>query len=189
MSEYRSNLTNPQGKTIPVIIRRDKRLKKTLRWAPEPDGSILVRVPLRYPKRQFKGLLRDVETQLAKQKKKSKGRTEAGLQTRAEEINRQYFRGGLSWEAIRWVDNMSTRLGSCTSGGSTDGHIRISAKIKDWPDWVVDYVIAHELAHRKHPRHGKIFWDYMHAHFPRTEEARGFIKGVGYALGKKGKED
>jgi len=189
MTEYKTSLTDPKGKTIPVIIRRDKRLKKTLRWAPEPDGSILVRVPQRYPKRHFASLLRDIEKQLAKQKKKTKGRTDADLQQCAEEINRQYFRGELSWEAIRWVNNMSTRLGSCTSGGTTEGHIRISARIKDWPQWVIDYVIAHELAHRKHPRHGKVFWDYLRAHFPRTEQARGFIKGVSHARGETSESD
>jgi predicted metal-dependent hydrolase len=183
MTEIKTSLTNPKGEAVPVIIRRDKRLKKTLRWAPEPDGSILVRVPQRYPKRHFTSLLRDIEKQLTKQKKKTKTRTDAGLQNRAEEINRQYFGGELSWEAIRWVNNMSTRLGSCTNGGSTDGHIRISSRIKDWPQWVIDYVIAHELAHRKHHSHGKVFWSYLQKCYPKTEQARGFIKGVSYAQG------
>ena len=186
MSEYKTSLTDHEGKTIPVVIRRDKRLKKTLRWAHEDDGSVLVRVPWRYPKRHFSGVVKDIQKQLAKPKKRrSKGRTDADLQLRAEEINNKYFGGELSWEAIKWVNNMSTRLGSCTKGGSTDGHIRISTKIKDWPQWVVDYVIAHELAHRKHSSHSKVFWTFLRTHYPRTEEARGFIKGVGFRRGEE----
>ncbi|MCZ7554554.1 MAG: M48 family metallopeptidase [Anaerolineales bacterium] len=75
---------------------------------------------------------------------------------------------------------MQHRLGSCTSGGSTDGDIRISEQIKEWPAYVVDYVIAHELAHRRHPNHSAEFWAYL-ARYPHTERARGFIEGFAYA--------
>jgi predicted metal-dependent hydrolase len=78
---------------------------------------------------------------------------------------------------------MEKRLGSCTNGGPTDGHIRISDKIKNWPDWVVDYVIAHELVHRAHSNHSKEFWYMLTAGYPLTERARGFIKGVGFTEG------
>lgn len=183
MAEYNANIKNIQGLSIPVVIKRDKRLKKTLRWAHEPDGSILVRVPMRYPKRLYKTILKDIQVQISKPKKVSKHRTDTGLQKRAEEINREFFSSELKWVAIRWVNNMNTRLGSCTNGGSTDGHIRISNKIKTWPSWVVDYVIAHELAHRKHRNHNKAFWNYLRNNFPKTEQARGFIKGVGFGQG------
>jgi hypothetical protein len=178
-------VTDPENKTIPVVFQSDRRLKKSLRWGRQADGSILVRVPYRYPKREYPQVLKDVERQLARAAKRkarlAKGRTDADLQARAEQINNQYFNGELQWTVIRWVSNMTTRLGSCTSGGATDGHIRISDKIKDWPDWVVDYVIAHELAHIKHPDHSKAFWRYVQKSYPKTEQARGFIKGLSWA--------
>jgi predicted metal-dependent hydrolase len=77
---------------------------------------------------------------------------------------------------------MKRRLGSCTEGGSTDGDIRISDRIKEWPRYVLDYVIAHELAHRKYPNHSSAFWDYL-ARYPHIERARGFIDGIAYAQG------
>ena len=83
---------------------------------------------------------------------------------------------------MRW--SWWTRLGSCTNGGSTDGHIRINDKIKSWPDWVVDYVVAHELVHRLHPDHSKAFWQTLRGAYPKTEQARGFIQGVGFAEGR-----
>ena len=103
-------------------------------------------------------------------------------------INKKYFGGQIEWEAIRWVGNMETRLGSCTNGGSTDGHIRISDKIKGWPQWVVDYVIAHELVHRLHPDHSKAFWETLSGGYPKTERARGFIQGIGFADGQQYEE-
>jgi predicted metal-dependent hydrolase len=181
MTEYHYTIQGPTGDAIPVTIRRDQRLRKTVRWGHEPDGSILIRVPKRYLKRNFQGLLEDVAKQLSKPKRRAKRRTDADLQRRVESINQAYFKGKIKWEAIRWVGNMQTRLGSCTNGGPTDGHIRISDKIKEWPDWVVDYVIAHEMTHRLHPDHSPEFWETLRQAYPKTEQARGFIKGVGFA--------
>jgi predicted metal-dependent hydrolase len=78
---------------------------------------------------------------------------------------------------------MRKRLGSCTNGGPTDGDIRISARIKGWPSWVIDYVVAHELAHRKHANHSPEFWAYLAQH-PQSERARGFIMGLAFQLGE-----
>ena len=189
MSESRHTVHDPSGKPVPVVIRRDKRLKKTVRWGKEPDGSMLVRVPQRYPKRQYPDLLQMVEKELAKPAKRARRRTDHDLQKRAEYLNRECFQGRIQWHAIRWVGNMNTRLGSCTTGGPTDGHIRISDKIRSWPLWVVDYVIAHEMTHRLHPDHSAAFWDTLRRAYPLTEQARGFIKGVSYAKGMDLEED
>ena len=57
--------------------------------------------------------------------------------------------------AIRWASDMTTRWGSCTPDTGT---IRISDRIAAFPDWVVDYVIVHELAHLHVGGHGPDFW-------------------------------
>ena len=78
---------------------------------------------------------------------------------------------------------MRKRMGSCTTKGPTEGDIRISDRIKGWPQWVIEYVVAHELAHRKHPNHSKEFWTYLARH-PKAERARGFIMGIAFQLGE-----
>jgi predicted metal-dependent hydrolase len=183
MAEYHHTLTGPDKEAISVVIRRDKRLKKSSRWERKKNGSILVRVPERLPKRYFPELLDDISNQLIKKRKRAKRRTDADLQRRAQEINRKHFNGEVQWEAIRWVGNMTTRLGSCTTSGSTEGHIRISDRIKQWPAWVIDYVIAHELTHTIHPNHSQTFWDTLTKAYPLTERARGFVRGVGFVEG------
>jgi predicted metal-dependent hydrolase len=184
MADQKHSIKDKDGKQITILLRRDKRLKKTSRWEWEPDGSILLRVPYRMPKGQIPNLLKQISRQLDKQAKLTKGRTDADLQQRAEAINQKYFGGRIEWRAIRWVSNMNTRLGSCTNGGATDGHIRISDKIKNWPEWVIAYVIAHELVHRLHPDHSKSFWETLTQGYPKTERARGFIQGVGFSDGQ-----
>src|SRR3979490_1254232 len=46
--------------------------------------------------------------------------------------------------SVRWVDNQNGRWGSCTPADRT---IRISDRIQSFPEWVVDYVLLHELSH------------------------------------------
>ncbi len=180
MQDEKYQLHDVNGKRVDVFVRRDKRLKKSSRWERQVDGSILLRIPYRLPKRQIGNLLDQVALQLMSRKVIAEKRTDAELQLRAEAINKKYFKSKIQWHAIRWVGNMEKRLGSCTNGGPTDGHIRISDRLKNWPDWVVDYVIAHELVHRLHNDHSQAFWDTLTEGYPLTERARGFIKGVGF---------
>jgi predicted metal-dependent hydrolase len=50
------------------------------------------------------------------------------------------------------------------------------------PEWVIDYVLLHELAHLVVPSHGADFWDLV-ARYPKTERARGYLEGVSAAAG------
>jgi predicted metal-dependent hydrolase len=189
MPDLKYTIKHNNGTTITVNVRRDKRLKKSARWQWQSKESILLRVPYRLPKVMIGRHVDQIASKLEKQKKLAKRRTDNRLQVRAEYINNKYFGGKVEWLAIRWVGNMEAQLGSCTTGGITDGHIRISDKIKNWPQWVVDYVIAHELVHRLHPNHSKAFWRTLTNGYPLTERARGFIRGVGFAEGTQFEDD
>ncbi len=167
--------------TLVVEVTRDQRLKKSVRWTLKQE-TIEVRAPANLPPKQLEKLLDDIVARVLKQRARARNQNDSDLETRAREINQRYFDDALQWHTIRWVSNMEKRLGSCTSGGSTDGDIRISDRIKAWPRYVVDYIIAHELAHRKYPNHSPDFWDFL-AQYPHTERARGFIDGIAYAEG------
>lgn len=189
MAEQRYTIKDAAGNPVSVFLKRDKRLKKSSSWRRQPDGSVLLRVPARLPRPVLDGLLAQIAGMLAQQETLAARRTDADLQARAEQINHKYFGGQIRWQAIRWVDNMQQRLGSCTRGGATDGHIRLSSRMRNWPDWVVDYVIAHELLHRLHPNHSQEFWDELQRAYPLTERAKGFIEGIGFAQGQPLEDD
>jgi predicted metal-dependent hydrolase len=167
--------------TLTVEILRDKRLQKSVRWQVKQD-TIQVRAPLHIPPGDLDRMVDDIVERVRKQRTRARHQNDDALEQRARALNRRYFDGELRWHTIRWVGNMARRLGSCTEGGATDGDIRISDRIKQWPDYVVDYIIAHELVHRKYPNHSADFWDYL-SRYPHTERARGFIDGVAYAQG------
>jgi len=82
-------------------------------------------------------------------------------------------------ESIRWVDGMRTRWGSCTP---STGAIRLSSALAPFPDWVIDYVIVHELAHLREGGHSPAFWRLV-GRYPRAERARGYL------IAKSGGED
>jgi predicted metal-dependent hydrolase len=167
--------------TLTVEVQRDKRLRSSVRWTVSQD-TIQVRAPVAIQTRELDRLLDDIVERVLKQRRRAREQNDIDLEQRARQINQNYFRGEIQWHTIRWVSNMTHRLGSCTEGGATDGDIRISDRIRLWPAYVIDYIIAHELAHRKHPNHSAQFWAYL-AHYPYTERARGFIEGIAYGQG------
>ncbi|MEO7427764.1 MAG: M48 family metallopeptidase, partial [Acidimicrobiales bacterium] len=73
--------------------------------------------------------------------------------------------------SIQWVTNQRQRWGSCTPSAS---EIRISDRIAGFPDWVLDAVIVHELAHLVHLQHSAEFWA-LAQRYPKTERAYGFL--------------
>ena len=192
MSERKYTLTDPRTQQpVAVLVRRDKRLKKSARWEQRADGSLLVRIPYRFPWREVPFLLKEIEAHLERLAAQAGRRTDEELARRARMVNRKYFEGRVPWVAIRWVSNMRKRLGSVTIGGDTHGHIRLSDKIQGWPWWVIDYVIAHEFVHLLLPEegHSARFWETLQQAYPLTERARGFIKGYFFAKGEESEEE
>ena len=81
--------------------------------------------------------------------------------------------------SVRWVTNQNGRWGSCTPA---DRSIRISHRIQEMPDWVIDYVLLHELAHLVVPHHNARFWALV-GRYEKTERARGYLEGIAAATG------
>ena len=167
---------------IDVEVVRDGRLRTRVHW--EWSGSrVRIRIPRNAPKREVERLVAEIVEEVKQKRARVRARADADLEAKARQINRSCFDGEIEWHSIRWVSNMRKRLGSCTVGGPTDGDIRISDRIRSWPDWVVEYVVAHELTHRKHSNHSKEFWAYL-GRYPKAERARGFIMGMAHQLGE-----
>ena len=75
---------------------------------------------------------------------------------------------------IKWVTNQNTLWGSCSF---EDGAIRISSRLTAVPDWVLDYVILHELTHLVESGHGPEFHRLMER-YPKAERAEGFLEAM-----------
>jgi predicted metal-dependent hydrolase len=96
--------------------------------------------------------------------------TDQRLEERAERLNHRHFDRRLAWKSIGFAD-MDHQWGSCSF---TDGAIRIARRAAELPDWVLDYLLVHELAHLVHSDHGREF-HALENRYPLTERARGYL--------------
>jgi len=70
------------------------------------------------------------------------------------------------------LSSASTRWGSA----SADGSIRLNWRLVHFAVPVIDYVVAHELAHLREMNHSDAFWDVVRSVMPDFEAARGTLK-------------
>ncbi len=154
-----------------VEVRRSKRRRRTVSAYREGE-KIVVMIPA--------SLSRDeetewVQTMVARLEKSERRRhpSDAALLERALDLNDRYLGGLATPGSVRWVDNQNARWGSCTPGDRT---IRLSARLKGMPGWVVDYVLVHELAHLLESGHDARFWAWVDR-YPRAERAKGYLLG------------
>jgi predicted metal-dependent hydrolase len=100
----------------------------------------------------------------------------AWLKARAREVFAQrlpIFVERLGRAPTRWsLSSARTRWGSC----APDGSIRLNWRLVHFPIDIVDYVIAHELAHLEEMNHGPRFWAAVRALLPEFEAARRQLK-------------
>src|SRR5256885_1250519 len=80
------------------------------------------------------------------------------------------FEGRLRWRSIGFAE-MERLWGS---GTFTDGAIRIARRAASLPEWVLDYLVMHELAHLVHSDHGREFHE-VENRYPLTERAKGYL--------------
>jgi predicted metal-dependent hydrolase len=95
------------------------------------------------------------------------------LMDRAQKLNDRHFGGRLQWRSIGYAD-MAHRWGSCTF---TTGAIRIAKRAATLPEWVLDYLLVHELAHLEHSDHGLAFHE-MENRYPLAERAKGYLMAL-----------
>jgi len=70
------------------------------------------------------------------------------------------------------ITGAKTRWGSCSSKGA----LSFSWHLVKAPQWVIDYVVAHELAHLSEHNHSRRFWTGVETLFPRFQEARRWLR-------------
>jgi len=92
------------------------------------------------------------------------------LAQRAQALNARFFGGALRWSSVGFAE-MAHQWGSCTY---TQGSIRIAARAAALPEWVLDYLLVHELAHLLQSDHGPAFHE-LEDRYPLAERARGYL--------------
>ncbi|HET6816245.1 MAG TPA: M48 family metallopeptidase [Mycobacteriales bacterium] len=155
-----------------VHVVRSARRRRTIS-AYRSGSRIIVQVPARLTRaEEAQWVDRMVRRVLAAERRLL--RSDDELMTRAAELSARFLDGRAEPAAVRWVDNQGQRWGSCTP---VDRTIRLSRRLVGMPDYVVDYVLLHELAHLIEAGHGPEFWRLLDG-YDKLERARGFLEGV-----------
>lgn len=177
--------------SILVTIKRSDR--KTLGLEVKPTGEVLARVPAHLPDRAIKKFLDShkkwiVEKQaLVKAREKHKSVTtfppyDEFSRKERDEIKEkitqrvQYYslKMDVTYNRVS-VRNQKTRWGSCSSKGNLNFNYRLFYLSEE----LLDYVVVHELAHRRHMNHSKDFWQEVEVYFPDYKACRKQLKEVG----------
>ena len=70
------------------------------------------------------------------------------------------------------IRNQKTRWGSCSVSGS----ISLNWRLVQVPEVVRDYVLLHELAHRRHMNHSALFWAEVQRLCPEYQESERWLR-------------
>lgn len=169
----------------PVEVRRSARRTRTVAAFWE-NGTAVVAIPARFTAAQEKEWVQRMLAKLHKQgeRRTASGRkrpaSDAALAAHAAQLSERYLGGRAVPASVRWVSNQNSRWGSATPA---EGTIRLSDKLRPMPQWVIDYVLLHELAHLLVAGHNAAFWKLLEA-YPETARARAFLEGVSYAMAR-----
>jgi predicted metal-dependent hydrolase len=150
--------------SLQVLVVRSDRRRKTAEA--HLRGSVLeVRIPARFTDHEEQEMVSYFRQRFERRHRSR----ELDLSHRAVHLCRVH--GLPEPTSIRWVTNQEQRWGSCTPA---QGTIRLSDRLAAFPEWVIDYVIVHELAHLLEMGHTPRFWSIVNR-YPLTERARGFL--------------
>ncbi len=163
--------------------------RKTISIQLSPAGEVVVRAPNRMPKRDIEGFLEEkrswIEGHLAKLPERKPRLTEAELQTLARHAKEVLPEIAARYAPLVGVDYgritiraQRTRWGSC----SAQGNLNFNCLLMLTPDDVMEYVVVHELCHRKEMNHSSRFWAEVERVLPDYRRSRRWLKENGGAL-------
>ena len=172
-----------------------KSSRKTIAVEVRQDGSVLVRAPRNCPQSRIDTFLKEKQAWvLAKvEEQKEKEADSMKIQPLSEAEQRLYrdkareiFEQKVSYYAQMMgvsygriaIREQKTRWGSC----SGEGNLNFNWRLIFAPAGVLDYVVVHELAHRKEMNHSPRFWRVVEDTMPEYRKYQKWLKENGRGL-------
>ena len=181
-----TNTAAPGNSDVVVFVRHRRARRYILRVL--ADGTVRVTLPRWGSKREARAFIDVNRAWIARERAASRPPS-AQDDTRETLLRRRAVRelpGQLLALArqhditVRRVSirNQRSRWGACSPAGT----ITLNWRLILTPDFVREYVMLHELMHRRELNHSKRFWRLVAAHCPRHGEARRWLRTEGKTL-------
>jgi len=168
--------------------------RKTASIQIRPDGAVVFRAPMRMPMGEIRRILQEKESWIETHREKAVRNQQRGVQSplTQDDIHRlaqeavaalpplvQAYaaRMGVTYGRIT-VRNQVSRWGSC----SASGNLNFNCLLMLAPTEVREYVVVHELAHRRHMDHSAAFWQEVERILPDYRERVRWLKENGGEL-------
>ena len=169
--------------------------RKTIAIEIHPDLSIRVRAPLRMPQYRIMEFLEekehwiDLHLEKMRQRQESNADQTSRISISEEEIKQltdlakqvipqrvAFFAAqmGVTYGRIT-IRNQKTRWASCSQAGN----LNFNCRLMKMPPEVLDYVVVHELCHRKQMNHSRAFWEEVEKVLPDYRVTRQWLKQNG----------
>ena len=164
------------------LIRSDRR---SIGIEVDREGKVTVHTPYSCEKKRIDRFLLEKENWI-RQKVKLQKENAMKRQEKREmpEAEKKYYRNlarevlgartgyyarkmGVTYGRIS-IREQKTRWGSC----SREGNLNFNCRLLFVPDRIVDYVVIHELAHRRFMNHSKAFWKEVEKYMPDYKEQK-----------------
>ncbi len=168
-----------------TIIRSQR---KTVAIQVKNDGQVIVRAPMRMPQLEISQFVQSHADWISHtQEKLAAARQNTHIVTpeeREQGINDAvrvipqrvaYYaaRMGVTYGRIT-IREQKTRWGSCSAAGN----LNFNWKLMLVPPKLLDYVVVHELAHRREMNHSARFWAIVGQELPDYRERRAQLKKI-----------
>ena len=176
-----------------ITIIKSKR--KSIAIEIKPDLQIIVRAPLSMSEREIKRFVREksdwLEIHLEKMRRKIQERENIpkmtaeelhGLTMCAKDVIPKRVAHFAALMRVTYgritIRHQRTRWGSCSS----EGNLNFNCLLMKTPLDVIDYVVVHELCHRREMNHSPRFWEEVENVLPDYKTSKKWLKEHGGRL-------
>lgn len=178
------------------IIRSKRR---TIALEIRPNGRLIVRAPLRLSEARINRFVEEKSQWILKNMEKIQQRETAKESVKKLSLSEkkqlqekacQVFPARIAYYAKKTgviygritLRQQKTRWGSC----SASGNLNFNWLLILAPPEVLDYVVVHELCHRKEMNHSDAFWKEVETVLPDYREQKRWLKENGWKLMEEG---
>jgi len=152
-------------------VIRSTRRKRSIQ-AFRTNGIIEIHIPAKVSRKQELELIPEMIALVLKREAKSRKSDEELVHMSAELLGAYLPEFTERPASVAWKP-MRERWGSCTT---VDRTIRISSRLEAAPDYVIRFVLLHELIHLRIPGHGDDFYALLDR-MPDKDRAESFLEG------------